>query len=62
MICFQDTTYCNNPKCDGSCGRQWTEKLQREAERWWGGPHAPVAFADLHPASDWDSGEVQVDD
>lgn len=45
MICFRDKTFCNSPNCQGKCGRQWTPALQEEAERWWGGPGAPVAFS-----------------
>lgn len=48
MISFNDTTYCNNPNCDGSCGRQWTSALQQKAIRWWCSENAPVAFADFH--------------
>lgn len=47
MMCFRDTTFCSSPGCQGNCGRQWTDQLQREADRWWGKPGAPVAFADF---------------
>jgi len=58
VICFNDTTYCNNPNCDGSCGRQWTPQLQLQAEHWWGGPNVPVTFADFHSFSQRDSDDV----
>ena len=47
MICYKDTTFCSNPKCEGKCGRQFTEEERKGAEAWWGGPGAPVAFSDF---------------
>lgn len=47
MICFRDMAFCNSPVCTGECGRQWTPELQKEAEEWWGGADAPVAFSDF---------------
>lgn len=45
MICFKDRTFCCSPNCQNKCGRQWTEELRKQAEEWWGGPDAPVAFS-----------------
>lgn len=45
MMCFKDITFCASPDCKGECGRQWTPELAKQAESWWGGPNAPVAFA-----------------
>jgi hypothetical protein len=47
MICFKDRTFCCAPNCKNECGRQWTDELQRQADEWWGGPGAPVAFSDF---------------
>lgn len=45
MISFRDKTFCSSPNCKGECGRQWTPKLQKEAEKWWGDRNPPVAFS-----------------
>jgi hypothetical protein len=44
VICFRDRTYCSRTEHAPDCERQWTPELQAEAERWWGGPDAPVCF------------------
>jgi hypothetical protein len=50
-MCFMDRTFCMSKDCKGDCGRQWTQELQEQAEKWWnpeGLPElrdqAPVAF------------------
>ena len=50
MICFRDQSYCAaGDRCQTTpCGRRFTAEDQAAAERWWGGPDAPVAFADYH--------------
>lgn len=47
MICFRDRTYCSCEVHTDDCDRRWTPELSAQAERWWGGPGAPVAFAPL---------------
>lgn len=47
MLCFLDRTFCSSSNCTGKCGRQWTKELQERANKWWGGPGAPVAFSDF---------------
>lgn len=49
MICFRDRSYCAaGDKCQTTpCGRRFTAEDAADAERWWGGPGAPVAYADF---------------
>ncbi|MHC5011187.1 MAG: hypothetical protein ACYTG6_09585 [Planctomycetota bacterium] len=47
MISFRDMTFCTNPDCKCSPGRRLTDEVKAAAERWWGGPGAPIACADL---------------
>lgn len=47
MMCFLDMTFCSSPNCKGECGRRWTKELVARAEKWWGGPGAPIAFSDF---------------
>lgn len=44
MICFRDREFCNALVHKDDCTRRWTPELQVEADKWWGGPGAPVAF------------------
>ena len=49
MFCFADRTFCCSMDCKNECGRQWTDELQKKADKWAkecgieGG--APVAFS-----------------
>lgn len=45
MICFKDRTFCKTPGCTKE--HAYTEKVIKDAERWWGGPGAPIAVAFL---------------
>jgi hypothetical protein len=47
MLCFKDRTFCSATKHKPGCTRQWTPELQREADKWWGKPGAPVAFSNF---------------
>lgn len=45
MLCYRDMTFCTYWKdCAAAkdCGRPWTEKVQEEADKWWGEPGAPI--------------------
>lgn len=42
MISFKDKSFTKHPQCN--CARKWTPELAAQAEKWWGGPGAPVAF------------------
>ena len=45
MIHYQDTTFCSGDGCTEfkTCPRALTQKVLKEATRWWGGPDAPIA-------------------
>ena len=43
MICFRDQSYC----ADTECNRKLTDELAYQANRWWGGEGAPVAFMQM---------------
>ena len=45
MIHYKDMTFCASPACKNKCGRQLTEKIEADAERWWGKPGAPISMA-----------------
>ena len=49
MLCFRDQAYCaESSECANTdCRRKWTDELQRQATRWWGGEDAPVAFMSM---------------
>ena len=42
---YRDMTFCTGDGCAkfDDCPRALTEKEQAAAERWWGGPGAPIA-------------------
>ena len=46
MICFRDQSFCaESAECANTeCDRKWTDELAYQANRWWGGEGAPVAF------------------
>lgn len=45
MICFADRTFCTANGCAKAknCERALTDTIRENAERWWGGPGAPIA-------------------
>jgi len=53
MICYRDRTYCpyfmicrDGYKCD----RALTDKIQKDAEKWWGKPGAPICVYSEFPS------------
>lgn len=44
MICFRDRSYCAGlcAGYDQACDRLLTDDIRAAAERWWGGPSAPI--------------------
>lgn len=47
MICFRDKTFCSADCVNTDCHRNFTLDQKAAAERWWGRPGAPVAFANF---------------
>ena len=48
MMCFRDKTFCSSTTCiNAECGRRFGELEQVAAFQWWGGPGAPIAYADF---------------
>lgn len=47
MICFRDMAFCSAPCSNHACPRKLTERLMLQAREWWGGPDAPIAWADM---------------
>jgi len=47
MMSFRDMTFCGAECATLTCPRQFDEQQQAAAQRWWGGPGAPVAWADM---------------
>lgn len=44
MIGFRDMTFCPfHETCHNPCYRALTDEVKKSAERWWGGPDAPIA-------------------
>lgn len=47
MMCYRDRTYCTywkDCKLGSECKRALTSEVQESAEKWWGGPDAPICF------------------
>lgn len=44
MMCFMDTTFCASKVKKHTCGRELTEELKTQAEKWWGSKDYPVVF------------------
>ena len=42
-LCYKDRTFCGNPNCDNSCGRQITKEEEEHARQ----INLPIAFADF---------------
>ena len=47
MIHFRDMTFCNNPNCTCGPGRKFTDEVQAAADKWWGGPGAPICMGNI---------------
>lgn len=47
MTSYRDMTFCSAKCATPDCPRQFTDEEQAKAERWWGKPGAPVAFANF---------------
>jgi len=45
---YRDVTWCSNPQCDNSCGRQFTDEDHVKATKWWGSEDYPLVTADYH--------------
>ena len=46
-ICFQDRTFCDAECAAKDCSRMLTDGVIAAAERWWGGPDAPICISDM---------------
>lgn len=44
---YRDKTFCISENCTCHPDRKYTEKVQLEAEKWWGSDDAPIAVANL---------------
>ena len=47
MICYRDTQFCSDAEqCANhkDCSRWFSPEEKERADKWWGGPGAPVAF------------------
>lgn len=44
-MCYRDTEFCPGNGCSKfkTCPRALTEEVIAGAERWWGGPDAPIS-------------------
>ena len=47
MVCYKDMTFCNADCSNDDCYRQLTEKVRKDAEKWWGSDDAPIAVSDF---------------
>lgn len=52
MMSYRDTTFCAAFCATTECRRNYSDVVKAAAERWWGGPGAPVAFADFSDGCD----------
>lgn len=57
MICFRDMTFCSSDCTNTACHRHFGADDRAAAEKWWGGPDAPVAFSDLSLTCQFYKGE-----
>jgi hypothetical protein len=48
MISYLGKTFCTATGCAkaGNCERALTDAIRDNAERWWGGPGAPIATSE----------------
>lgn len=47
MIHYRDKTFCGAPCQNTTCHRLLTEEIREKAEKWWGGPDAPMSISDF---------------
>ena len=59
MMCFRDMTFCNAKCANEACPRKFTEQVQRDADKWWRKPGAPIALSDFSEHCDkWEQSHV----
>jgi len=47
MMCYRDITFCIAECANTNCQRKFTDKVQQDAQKWWGNENAPIAVSDL---------------
>lgn len=47
MICYRDMTFCVSSACVNRCGRKLTQKIRKEAWKWWGSKDAPICVSEF---------------
>jgi hypothetical protein len=58
MICFRDRQFCASDCVNSDCYRNFSDEQKAAAEKWWGGPDAPIDLADLSDGcADYKPGE-----
>ena len=56
MMCFRDMQFCaESSECEPVkyCLRQLTSEVVLAAQRWWGGPDAPIAQGSFKATCNW---------
>ena len=65
MICYKDMTFCEERTCDNfdTCNRALTDKVQAEADEWWGKGRgiAPIARWTERPVCYTKREEIQLE-
>ena len=62
MMHYRDRTFCEGNGCKkfASCPEALTDAVKRAAERWWGGPDAPISVsAEPEKKECYDNGKIQ---
>ena len=49
MMCFRDMTFCTAKCGNTACPKMLTDKVRKDAQKWWGNENAPIADSDLSP-------------
>jgi hypothetical protein len=52
MICYKDRTYCSSKVKVHTCGREFTDEDQKNAEKWWGGKDYPLCLGEFCEAKE----------
>jgi len=47
MMCYRDMIFCVAKCANTTCPLKFTDKVQQDAQKWWGNENAPVALGDL---------------
>jgi|LakMenEpi03Aug12_release.lakeMendotaPanAssembly.Ray.scaffolds.fasta_scaffold323870_4 hypothetical protein len=47
MICYRDRAYCSSKVKVHTCGREFTDEDQKNAEKWWGGKDFPLCLGEF---------------